>query len=251
MRREDWVAKSKKSIDIATLVKKIIVSIQNGTLADENGKLPSEYKLMEQYQVSRYALREALSKLNEMGYLYQARGIGSFVRPRRHERVMTLQNSLDYTEEIARQGRTLQTVSAKQEVVTIAQAEFLPENYQLATDLQVIEIERYRTLDDEPYQIEKSYYLKNLAEEIPDKIMYDSVFHYFEQVKALKIGFLDKVISCAPLSKIGADYFSLPIGAPTLVVRDDTFLISGELFAFSKICYDYRKAELFMFKKTY
>lgn len=243
--------KPKKSIDIATLVQEMIVAIQNGTLADEKGKLPGEYKLMDHYQVSRYALREALGKLNEMGYLYQARGVGSFVRPRRHERVMTLQNSLDFTEEIARQGRTLQTVKATQQILTVADADFVPENYQLSPDLQLIEIERYRTLDDEPYQIEKSYYLKNLAEEIPEKIMYNSVFHYFEQEKALKIGFLDKVISCAPLMKVGADFFNLPVGAPTLIVRDDTFLISGELFAFSKICYDYRKAELFMFKKTY
>ena len=243
--------KNKKKLDITTLVKEMITAIQMGTLADENDKLPSEYKLMEYYQVSRYTLRESLNKLNEMGYLYQARGVGSFVRPRRHERVVTLQNSIDFTEEIARQGRTLETVVAHQKVMTVAEAEFLPENYPLASNLSLIEIERFRTLDDEPYLVEKSYYLRALAIEIPEEKMYDSVFQYFEQEKALKIGFIDKVISCTTLEEVEARFFDLSIGAPTLVVRDDTFLNSGDLFAFSKICYDYRKAELFMFKKNY
>lgn len=245
------MVKSDELLDVTTLVKKMVTEIQNGSLADEKGKLPSEYQLMDRYNVSRYALRQSLAQLNEMGYLYQARGVGSFVRPRRHERIITLQNTIDFTEDIARQGRTLKTVHADQKIILVNEADFLPENYQLSSDLTLIEIKRLRTLDDEPYLIEQSYYLQSLAGEIPEESMYHSVFHYFEFEKAMKIGFIDKIISSQPLTKSGADFFNLSIGAPTLVVRDDTFLNSGELFAFSKICYDYRKAELFMFKKTY
>lgn len=244
------MAQPKKSIDITTLVKEMIVAIQSGTLANEDGKLPSEYKLMEHYQVSRYALRQALSQLNELGYLYQSRGVGSFVRPRRKEHMLKFQHAMEFPEEIARQDGRIKTVKANQKIVTIEETDFLPENQKLNPKSKLIEIERFRTLKDEPYQIEKSYYLKDLAKEIPHKTMYESVFHYFEKNKAMKVGFIDKFISCAPLTKIGAEFFGLPIGAPTLIVRDDSFLNSGELFAFSKISYDYRKAELFMFKKT-
>ncbi|MGX7149930.1 GntR family transcriptional regulator [Enterococcus ureasiticus] len=242
---------SKNPLDIKTLVKEMINEIQDGKLADENGKLPSEQKLMTYYSVSRYALRQALAQLGDMGVIYQAQGVGSFIRPERHEKVLNLQNNIGITEEMARPGRTIKTIDASHRIVSVAEADFLPKNNELAQEVQLIEINRLRTLDDEPYLSEKSYFLQSVIQEIPEESMYDSVFNYFEENKNIKIGFIDKVISSEPLSEPGASFFKLAIGAPTLVVRDDTFLSSGKLLAFSKICYDYRKAELFMFKKTY
>lgn len=241
----------KSPIDIKTLVEELMNEIQTGKLTDENGKLPSEQKLMTYYSVSRYALRQALAQLGDMGFIYQAQGVGSFIRPERHDKIMNLQNNLGITEEIARPGRKIETVKACQRMVSAAEAEFLPKNNDLTSDAQLIEIDRLRTLDGEPYLAEKSYYLQSIIKEIPEKSLYHSVFNYFEQDKKINIGFIDKVISSEELSEPGASFFKLAIGAPTLVVRDDTFLSSGKLLAFSKICYDYRKAELFMFKKTY
>ena len=40
-------------------------------------------------------------------------------------------------------------------------------------------------------------------------------------------------------------------GSPSLVVRDDSYLSSGKLFAFSKIFYDFRKTKFFMLKKMH
>lgn len=241
----------KKPIDIKMLVAEIATEIQEGTLADENGKLPSEHQLMAYYKVSRYALRQALAQLGDMGFIYQSQGIGSFVRPERHETIKNMQNNLGITEEIARPGHTMETVKASQRIVSVAEADFLPKNGNIAHDVALIEIERFRSLDGAPYLVEKSYYLQSVIKEIPEDSLYDSVFNYFEQDKEIKIGFIDKVISSEELSEPGASFFKLKVGAPTLVVRDDTFLSSGKLLAFSKIYYDYRKAELFMFKKTY
>lgn len=241
----------KNPFDIKTLVNEMIDEIQDGKLADKDGKLPSEQKLMTYYSVSRYTLRQALAQLSDMGVIYQAQGIGSFIRPERHEKVLNLQNNIGITEEMARPGRTIKTVEANRRIVSVAAADFLPKNNELAPNVQLIEVNRLRTLDDEPYLAEKSYFLQSIIQGIPEESLYDSVFNYFEQDKHIKIGFIDKVISSESLSEPGASFFKLPIGAPTLVVRDDTFLSSGKLLAFSKICYDYRKAELFMFKKTY
>ncbi|MBL1229696.1 GntR family transcriptional regulator [Enterococcus sp. BWB1-3] len=241
----------KHPLDIKMLVKEMVNEIQKGTLADESGKLPSEYTLMSHYNVSRYALRQALGQLGDMGYIYQSHGIGSFVRPKRRDTVMNLQNDTELTEELARPGRVITTVAACQCIVSAADADFLPENHDLPAGERLIEIKRQRTLDGEPYLIEQSYYLQSVAEEIPEESLYDSVFKYFELKKNIKVGFIDKIISSEPLSDWGASFFQLPAGAPTLVVRDDSFLSSGKLLAFSKICYDYRKAELFMFKKNY
>lgn len=241
----------KKPRAIRTLVAELMEQIQNGELADSNGKLPSEYKLMAHYDVSRYALRQALAQLGDRGVIYQVHGVGSFIRPKHHEKRLDMQNNLGITEEIARPGRKIETVKAAQRIVSASEADFFPKTNDLTDNVQLIEIERLRTLDGEPYLTEKSYYLQSVIKEIPEKSLYDSVFTYFEQNEEIKIGFIDKVISSEELSEPGASFFKLNPGAPTLVVRDDTFLSSGKLLAFSKICYDYRKAELFMFKKTY
>lgn len=245
------MAQTEKPQNIKSLVTALLEGIQNKTLADSKGKLPSEYQLMAQYQVSRYALRQALSQLGDLGYIYQAQGIGSFVRPRRVNNALAVQHNLGLTEEMARPGRTIRTVVASRRIIQAAEADFLPENSEISLQTTLIEIKRLRTLDDEPYLTEQSYYLEVIAKEIPDSALYDSVFDYIETKQKLKIGFIDKVISSEPLNAQGADFFQLPVGAPTLVVRDDTFLSAGKLLAFSKICYDYRKAELFMFKKNY
>ena len=243
--------KRKNPLDIKALVREMIDEIQDGKLTDENGKLPSEQKLMTYYSVSRYALRQALAQLGDMGVIYQAQGVGSFIRPERHEKVLNLQNNIGITEEMARPGRTIKTIEASHRVVSVVEADFLPKSNELAHDVQLIEINRFRTLDDEPYFSEKSYFLQSVIQEISEESLYGSIFNYLEEKKNIKIGFIDKVISCEPLSEACASFFKLAIGAPTLVVRDDTFLSSGKLLAFSKISYDYRKAELFMFKKTY
>lgn len=245
------MTRSEKPQDINSLVTALLNGIQNKTLANDQGKLPSEYQLMAQYQVSRYALRQALSQLSDLGYIYQVQGVGSFVRPRRVNNTLTVQHNLGLTEEMARPGRTIRTVTASRRKIQAADADFLPENSEVSLQTALIEITRLRTLDDEPYLTEQSYYLEAIANDIPEASLYDSVFDYIETTQKLKIGFIDKVISSEPLNRQGADFFHLPIGAPTLVVRDDTFLSCGKLLAFSKICYDYRKAELFMFKKNY
>lgn len=54
-----------------------------------NDKLLSEREIMRKYAVSRNTVREALSELENIGYIYRQRGKGTFVA-----------NMIDYTQKI-------------------------------------------------------------------------------------------------------------------------------------------------------
>lgn len=237
--------------DTSILVKKIITGIQSGQLMDENRKLPSEPELMERYQVTRYALRHALKQLSTTGYVYQVHGVGTFVRPQQDIGSIVLDHTGGLSDEAARIGRNLTTKKASEEIVPVSAAEFLPDTWDFEPDSKLIEVKRYRSLDDVPYVLEHSYYLQSVIKEIPEKNLYGSLFHYFEQQRDTKVGFIDQLIMSEPLPKSASEFMKLPIDSPSLVVQDETYLNSGQLLAFSKQYYNYQIAKLFAVKKVH
>jgi GntR family transcriptional regulator len=63
------------------IVQEILAGIENGSLARENGLLPSETELGQRYDVSRATIREALSQLEQRGVVIRRHGVGTFVAP--------------------------------------------------------------------------------------------------------------------------------------------------------------------------
>jgi len=60
----------------------VMEGIQSGALAGDDGLLPSEAALSQRIGVSRATLREALSQLEQGGFIVRRHGIGTFVSPR-------------------------------------------------------------------------------------------------------------------------------------------------------------------------
>ncbi len=71
-----------KNVPLARqIVQEILSGIASGTLARENGALPSEAELSQRFDVSRATIREALSQLEERGIVIRRQGVGTFVAP--------------------------------------------------------------------------------------------------------------------------------------------------------------------------
>ena len=155
---------------------------------------------MEHYQVSRYSLRQALSRLSKRGYIYQIQGRGSYVHDQLTQEQKAVQSDLGFTEDLAREGKLIQTVQATQRLVSYAEIDFSPSHQRFSDNQLFIEVERFRTLDDQPYLIEKSYYLADIVGQIPESAMYGSMFEYFAQEKGVTVSFIDKFIRCELLT---------------------------------------------------
>ncbi|MFC6176337.1 GntR family transcriptional regulator [Companilactobacillus huachuanensis] len=238
-------------MDTGTLVKKIIAEIQSGKLMDDQRKLPTEPELMEHYQVTRYTLRESLKRLSMMGYIYQVHGVGNFVRQQQTSNSVSLEHNGGLSAEMARIGRNLTTKKAVEKNIFAKDAEFLPDTFNFDNDTKLIEITRFRNLDNEPYVMEHSYYLQSVIEKIPEKALYGSLFEYFEEQSKIQIGFIDQTIMSEPLPESVSDFMKLPKGSPSLVVQDESYLNTGQLLAFSKQYYNYKLAKMFMVKKIH
>jgi GntR family transcriptional regulator, transcriptional repressor for pyruvate dehydrogenase complex len=78
--------------------------IEQGQIA-ESGRLPAEGELAEEFGVSRYVIREALTRLRLAGVIVSRKGSGSFVRKRETQDVDALQTSLTHVDSIAQLRR--------------------------------------------------------------------------------------------------------------------------------------------------
>ncbi len=63
------------------VVNEILSGIETGTLARNDGMLPSESELSQRFAVSRATVREALSRLEQRGVVIRRHGVGTFIAP--------------------------------------------------------------------------------------------------------------------------------------------------------------------------
>jgi GntR family transcriptional regulator, transcriptional repressor for pyruvate dehydrogenase complex len=86
------------------LYRRLADMIEEGRLA-EDGRLPPEGGLAEEFGVSRYVIREALTRLRLAGVIVSRKGSGSFVRKRKTEDVRSPETSLAYVDSITQVRR--------------------------------------------------------------------------------------------------------------------------------------------------
>jgi GntR family transcriptional regulator of bglA len=243
------MAKRESAVAPGTLVNRMITDIHAGEIVDADSKLPTEPELMTRYGVTRYTLRQALAQLSTLGYIYQAHGIGTFGRPRHDDNVISVQHSVGLTAELERQGKKITTVKYAINKVTAADAVFMPSGSKIDPAEPLWEIQRYRALDGKPYMFEHSYYLSEIVGDVPVSAIMGSLFRFVADNGKLKLGFQDKVMEATALKEEQQWFFDLPVGSPMLRMDDDSYLSSGQLFAFSQLSYDYRMGRFFLFNK--
>jgi GntR family transcriptional regulator len=115
--------------------------------------LPSESELIEQYQISRITVRQALEALVNDGLIYRQRGRGTFVA---HPTVeQGLSRIISFTEDMHQRGFKPGTEVLFHDLVS-ASAE-IAKQLQVEPGEELVRIERLRLADGEPMSIEESH----------------------------------------------------------------------------------------------
>lgn len=134
------------------LYEMLLGKIESGELAPGD-MLPTENELLEQYQLSRNTVRQALNELVNSGWVVRQRGRGSFVTRRPIEQ--GLNRIISFTEDMRNRGLTPGT--------EIISAELIPATEHLAAALgiakgeELAHLTRLRLADGEPMSVEESY----------------------------------------------------------------------------------------------
>lgn len=223
--------------ELASIIKE---NIKNGKYR-ETEKLPTEDKLIQQYGVSRYCVRNAINILVELGLVYPVQGSGMFVRESKREGCLSLGSTKGLTAELSDH-----TVEAK-----VYHLEIIPADEKIATRMKckigtpVYYIIRLRTLDGVPLSVEYTYYNQEIVTKIDEKIASGSLFGYIKNTLGLNIGFADKVLYCNKLPEEAASYLGLPPGDPAIIIEDDAYLSNGQMFNASVVYYNYKIAKFF------
>jgi len=117
------------------------------------GKVTSENKLSELYQISRMTVRQAIKELIGEGLIYREKGKGTFVSRPKLKRDLSELTSL--TEEMERSGHKVETKVLEMKIISASKK--VAHKLEIAPGEKIIEIDRLRLLNSQPFFLETSF----------------------------------------------------------------------------------------------
>ncbi|WP_274310297.1 GntR family transcriptional regulator [Solibacillus daqui] len=121
----------------------------------EDKKMPSEYMLVEQFNVPRIKVRNVYNLLEKMGYIYSRQGIGRFMKHQRKQLDVVMTGDVSFTEKMMNQTAHYKSIVTKVEQVPPEHSIYSKPYVDASNTLYLIE--RLRFIEDEPAAIHRSY----------------------------------------------------------------------------------------------
>lgn len=210
----------------------------------ETKKIPSEDELIEQYQVSRNTIRNAIKHLSDTGFVYPIQGSGYYI----HE-IDEVSTFLGGTKGVSfdHPGKTLTSEVLKLEIIDAD--ETLAKNMQCKVGTPIYHIIRLRFIDNAPYSLEDSYYNKDIIPYLGTEICEKSIFSYIQNDLKLNFGLTDKYLSVEKLDKEKSQLLNLEENDPAFIIEDKVHLSNGQRFNVSKSYYNYKTTKFYTMVK--
>lgn len=203
-------------------------SVLEGGAFEIGDMFPTETDLCAQYDVSRYALREALKKLEQEGYLSRRRGAGTHV-------LSTKPNTGVFHHRVGSSGDL--ELFARGTRIRFEGCEVIETDAMLARDLGCDELRRWYKLEGIRYDGDRPFGLTTLyldASRIsapnPRQFDHEPVYRWMEGAADLKIAGVSQDISAVLLSERQAETFGETAGAPALQIARRYFDTGNQIF---------------------
>lgn len=145
----------------------------------QDGKMPSEYALVEMFGVTRIKVRNVYNLLEKMGFIYSQKGIGRFIRHQQKPLEVVMYGDVSFSEKMLNHTSNYKSIVTKIEQVSKDHYIFSKPYVNNGT---LYLIERLRFIDGEPAAIHRSYVV---AENIPEikqaNNRLTSMFQFYKQ----------------------------------------------------------------------
>ncbi|MGG1576248.1 GntR family transcriptional regulator [Fictibacillus sp. NRS-1165] len=147
----------------------------------ENGQLPSEREICQQYDLSRTTVRQAINELEKDGYIYKVHGKGTFVSPKKVNQELV--KFYSFTEEMKKLGKV--PVSKVLSFDVIEADRKISNKFLVAEGTKIYCFSRLRIADDIPMMLETSFVPYDLfpgitKKDLENTALYDIFRNRFE-----------------------------------------------------------------------
>lgn len=227
----------KKYENIALYLKK---NIENGTFK-EGDAIDSELALSKKFNVSRYTVRKAISKLENEGIIEKKQGKGNFVK---HKGPLKIQGGVSFSSEIIKQGKTPSTNTV--EIIIMDPDKLIKDKLKLTNGEKVINIKRIRYVDFEKVSFENEYYPYSLIPDINVSITNSSIYNYLESEKNIILNYAEQTIDIVKSDEMIFKYLGVEINNKILHVNILSFDQNGKPFNYGDAYYINNNFQLFM-----
>jgi GntR family transcriptional regulator len=178
------------------------------------GRLPSESEICRAYGVSRTVVRQALDDLDGEGLLFRVKGKGTFITQRKVNATF-VQQPVGFHASMTAQGYTVGS-----HVLALGAAKATPllaKLLDLAIGAPVVQLDRVRTLDELPIQVERTYLPHRLVPGFETIDMENrSLYATLEERYGIRPTSWNRTFEVVPMSRGDADRLGVKPGSPAL-----------------------------------
>lgn len=194
----------------------MIKGLINSGEIKKGDKIPSENELCQKYNVSRITVRNALSQLEEEGYIIKKQGKGSFATKPKLFR--PLLDTISFSESCKIAGMTSSSLVLKREILPLN--EKLKNELKLTDDDKILYIQRLRLANGEPIMLENNYYSYQHYAFLIDEPLTGSLYELLKEKKNIICNqAISNIITVTVADKELVKLLQVPIGAPLFVMK--------------------------------
>jgi GntR family transcriptional regulator len=184
-------------------------------------RIPGDFDLCEEYDVSRTVVRQALRDLEIEGFVRRERGRGTFVASGRRSAV--------FGHALIGSFEDIQSGSGTQHT-TVLRRGLVPAGAQVAADLgltvgaEVVEIERLRSVDGKPWALTRTQLPREIGGGLLDTNLDDvSLFGVLEREFGIRFDHANRSVEAEVVPPDVAIALGIGRNAPVLVMRSVSF----------------------------
>ena len=228
---------------MGTKYKEVFSAIERDILFgryDDTRKLSTEDAYIEEYNVSRNTVRNAIDLLVKRGYCFPIQGCGVFLRHKKPAYSFDLENIYGLTSNMA----PLIVTSEVLEFKLIQANEDLASKLDVPLGSPLYYVVRMRYVDQKPYIFETNYFNKALMPGLDENTATGSIFAYLSDETCQPVSFMDLVIQAVRIDAKVAQEFCLNEGDPGLRIDGFTMIRTGEIIQYYEVVCHYENVRL-------
>lgn len=180
-------------------------------------RLPGDHDLCAKYDVSRTVVRQALTELEYEGVVERRKGRGTFVAAAKTSEGL-VQSLTGLFEDVRARGGHLRSDVRRLEVIPAD--EQVAQSLEIPVGSSVVEIERLRYVDGEPWVLTVTQLPEAIGKPLLDEDLTEtSLYEVLERKYGVRILKGRRSVEAVVASKSIAEALDVPAGAPVLVLR--------------------------------